>query len=118
MKPFNLEEALSDKPVVTRDGRPIKIAGYNEEAESFSKVAGWFDGIVECWSKDGRYYDDKESEYDLFMAVEKREEWVCYWEKNGKRSYSMGMSKQDAERFTYAAKGTILKTIKIYEEDI
>jgi len=52
MKPFNLDEALAGEPVVTRDGRPVKIAGYNEEKE---RSGAWVSGsILDCWNIKGK----------------------------------------------------------------
>lgn len=77
MKPFNLEEALAGKPVVTRDGRSVKITGYNEEARDDFQIAGWLEGIVRGWGKDGRYTPNGgPDDYDLFMTPEKTEGWV------------------------------------------
>ena len=77
MKPFNLKEALAGKPVITRDGRPVKIAGYNPDAiNSGEKLVGWVDGNIFSWFDDGASFYDKESSYDLFMASEKRTYWV------------------------------------------
>ena len=72
MKPFNLERALAGDPVVTRDGRPVKIAGYNEEALTGQEVIGWLDGVAYIWGKDGTLCGTT----DLFMAPTERKEWI------------------------------------------
>jgi len=77
MKPFNLERALAGDPVVTRDGRPVKIAGYNEEAETEYKICGWVDGEVEGWNVDGLLSESiKDADIDLFMSPNERKEWI------------------------------------------
>lgn len=76
-KPFNLQEALAGKPVVTRDGRAVKIAGYNPEADEDFKIIGWISGIPQCWSENGTYFDScVNSNYELFMAPETKDVWV------------------------------------------
>lgn len=119
MKEFNLQDALAGKPVITRDGRPVKIAGYNEEAGPADKVIGWVG--VECysWREDGfLMYNQMETVDDLFMAPEKREVWVCYYRKDGLQGVSLGKSKYTAEIVPHADKSIIVTTVKIWEEDI
>lgn len=82
MKPFNLEAALAGAKVVTRDGLEVKIAGYNEEAEQTSQLAGWLNGSITSWQKNGQYWNDMRSDYDLFMAPTERKEWVVRWDTN------------------------------------
>jgi hypothetical protein len=85
MKPFNLKEALAGKPVVTRDGRPVKIAGYNEEAYQYNKVAGWIKDFVMSWTETGRFDSEEiQDEYDLFMAPTERKEWIVRVDHGGK----------------------------------
>ena len=77
MKPFNLERALAGDPVVTRDGRPVKIAGYNEEAEVGQDIAGWVGGVLSSWFNDGSYTKQLYiTDADLFMAPNNRKEWI------------------------------------------
>ena len=82
MKPFNLERALAGKPVVTRDGRPVKIAGYNEEADDDYKVAFWIGGCVYGCSDSGIYdpSTNRENNSDLFMAPTERKEWIVRYQ--------------------------------------
>jgi len=53
MKPFNLEAALAGAPVVTRDGRPVKIAGYNPDAHASGTLTGWIEKSIAGWNKKG-----------------------------------------------------------------
>ena len=81
MKPFNLERALAGDPVVTRDGRPLKIAGYNEEISPANiALLGWVESDIGwdevAWFYDGRYMNDESSTLDLFMAPNERKEWI------------------------------------------
>lgn len=84
LKPFNLEAALQGKPVVTRDGRPVKIAGYNPDANEEMTIVGWINGCPESWSSDGRYRISKiDSNTDLFMLAETVTLWVNVYEVDG-----------------------------------
>ena len=78
MKPFNLEQALAGKPVVTRDGRPVKIAGYNPDAKPQWKLAAWVDGNLDAWYTDGTQTgkSNMPTDSDLRMAPTERKEWI------------------------------------------
>lgn len=84
LKPFNLSDALAGKPVVTRDGRPVKIAGYNPDFNGNS-LAAWMGApadkemnhaTVHAWNKDGIYDVGIDHDFDLFMAPTTRTVWV------------------------------------------
>jgi hypothetical protein len=79
MKPFNLEAALRGEPVITRDGRPVKIAVYNEDASFGESVLGWLEGSSFSWARDGQYLLQDCESFDLFMAPTERKEWVVIW---------------------------------------
>lgn len=68
MKPFNLERALNGDPVVTRDGRTVKIGGYNPDAKYMHQVLGWVEDRMEAWSITGECMLKVASTKDLFMA--------------------------------------------------
>ena len=76
MKPFKLTEAMQGKQVITRDGRPVLIAGSNPNAEKDHEVIGWVNGIGYNWSLLGLFYTGHETCIDLFMAPIQREAWV------------------------------------------
>jgi preprotein translocase subunit Sec61beta len=70
MKPFNLEQALKGKPVVTRIGRKVKHITIHSDGglTAFVPLDG---GLVSEWdyTDDGKFYDDgMMSDRDLFMA--------------------------------------------------
>jgi hypothetical protein len=71
-KPFNLQAALAGAPVVTRDVRPVKIAGYNEDANS---LLGWIGNDNYAWTGGGKSFRI-DFNYDLFMAPTTRKEWI------------------------------------------
>ena len=66
MKPFNLEEYLRDpsKKIITRDGRQARIISYSEEEYFYT------------YTIDGVRFSHRESNEDLFFAMEKKEGWI------------------------------------------
>ena len=76
MKPFNLQEALAGKPVVTRDGRTVTALHLFDCDLKFPLGA-----VIESCSciyafrKDGTWTSEP-SEYDLFMASVEKTVWV------------------------------------------
>jgi hypothetical protein len=74
MKPFNLERALAGDPVVTRDGRPVKIAGYNGEAVKDAQLIGWIRNNYATWYLTGE--SEHAKDFDLFMAPTERKEYI------------------------------------------
>lgn len=77
MRPFNLEEALAGKPVVTRDGRAATEIHYFKTLESNSRVVAVVDGSMWSYRETGRLCtgDVVESNLDLFMATQKVTKW-------------------------------------------
>lgn len=56
--------------VVTRNGRPVTITGY-DGSEKFAVEGVFADvGILGFWSKDGKYNPDSESGTDLDLFIE------------------------------------------------
>jgi hypothetical protein len=74
MKQFNLQAALAGAPVVTRDGRPVKIAGYNPDAIESQRIAAWVGDFVIDYGENGKRYSYVDC--DLFMAPTTRKEWI------------------------------------------
>ncbi len=74
MKDFNLKDALAGKPVITRDGRPVKIAGYNPDVIESQRIAAWIGDFICDYGENGKRYSY--TNYDLFMAPTERKEWV------------------------------------------
>ena len=89
MKKFNLEEALSGKPVVTRDGREVSyLTLFNSDIENLPLV-GLVDGFIRTYTKDGKFFSDKRcADLDLFMASEKVTKWVNVFPNKDGRYYS------------------------------
>ena len=120
LKPFDLQAALAGKPVVTRDGQPVKIAGYNEDAQSNHHIVGWVDGHLCAWDSSGKVSSNnkKEDEDDLFMAPEKREVWVCLYRLGDSFGLGQSSTKRGAEAAAHGSKGEVITTVKIHEYEI
>lgn len=86
MKPFNLEEAIAGKPVVTTEGAAVIIAGYNANAQKNHQVVGWVDGNSYSWNEYGYLYSNNSPcEYDLHMKTEVKtiKGWMnIYYDEN------------------------------------
>lgn len=77
MKKFNLQEALSGKPIITRDGRKVSEIHYlMTTTEDNTKLIAVVDGYVSGHSIDGRHNSPKlDSPSDLFMDEPVVEKW-------------------------------------------
>ena len=88
MKPFSKTQALTGKPVVTREGRKVVILGEipaTSPCPSHSlvkyPVIGFVEGDCEAesWTSDGKYaLSYKDSPSDLFMESKQVEGWIAY----------------------------------------
>jgi hypothetical protein len=76
-KPFNLEAALKGDPVVTRDGRSVRIIHVPEKAP-FSVLYVDEGGCHDFVKKDG--YHSSCNRYDLLMAPKKKTLYVNFYE--------------------------------------
>ena len=83
LKPFNLEAALQGKPVVTRDGEPVKIAGYNPDAGKYHQLVGWIGEDSCSWTDNGEYLPKEDHVSDLFMLADTVTLWVNVYEVDG-----------------------------------
>jgi len=118
MKPFDLQKALDGEPVVTRDGRMVKIAGYNKDAFELSRVAGWVIGEygVGCWGPDGMVHGVDECNLDLFMADPEpviKEGWVNVYRGKYQPWTTGGVCQTEAEARKQALDDTYITTTKI-----
>ena len=78
MKPFNLEQALTGAPVITRDGtKVIHLFIVPEENPEHRLFAVLKDGVIITLHEDGKYYDHKDYYLDLFMAPTKKEGYIA-----------------------------------------
>lgn len=82
MKEFNLEEYLKnpERKVVTRDGRKVRIVCTDRKGNTpiIALVYDANDGQEYGYAfySDGKYFIDKDDEFDLFFAPEKHEGWI------------------------------------------
>lgn len=82
MKEFSLEEYLKnpDREVVTRDGRKVRIICTDRKGDTpiialvYDANEGQENGYA--FYPDGKYFIDKDDEFDLFFAPEKHEGWI------------------------------------------
>ena len=82
MKEFSLEEYLKnpDREVVTRDGRKVRIVCTDRKGDT-PIIALVYDAnegqeVGYAFYSDGKYFIDKDDEFDLFFAPEKHEGWI------------------------------------------
>ena len=84
MKQFNLQEYLANpsRQVVTRDGRKVTRFLCTDAKTDFPIIAlievtpGSTNESLCAFKKDGRYFEDVNSNCDLFFAPEKHEGWI------------------------------------------
>lgn len=115
MKPFNLEEALAGKPVITRDGKEVKQL-IQFDIKDWDCLYGVIDTDVHSWNINGKYFLNKETEYDLFMKTEKKSIWINVY-NNGKETW-LGCSYDTKEGALINSYGDAcyIKTIEITNE--
>jgi hypothetical protein len=101
-KPFNLQEALEGKPVVTRDGRKVKIAGYKPNAQPMHKIVGWANSGSRSWQEDGTFNGTENHPADLFMAPETMDVWVVVYEFDGKLLSVTAESEKESDLIHYS----------------
>ena len=114
MKPFNLEEALAGKPVVTREGKKVTELYLFKTANSNYPLRVCIDKDIKDYTDRGTYYaKDTTSEHDLFMEVPIIEGWVnVYYDKKLAIGGTVFSSKEGA--ILYGKNNPIyIKTIKI-----
>ena len=67
MKRFNIEKAKSGSELRTRSGRHAKILLFDRDSKNFPLVAIIDNKKVVCYTENGKFYVDKNSDYDLKM---------------------------------------------------
>lgn len=81
-KPFDLEASKAGAPVMTRDGRPVRILAFDVEGARYPVVAAvkTLDGkreAIQMYTESGEYsYVVAKHDYDLVMARVKHRAWV------------------------------------------
>jgi hypothetical protein len=114
MKEFNLKDALAGNPVITRDGRPVRIAGYNPDVIESQRIAAWIGDFICDYGENGKRYSY--TNYDLFMAPSERKEWVViYTNTTGRRFSSLEFSYEMALHVKSKAIKNGYKNVSIHE---
>lgn len=108
-KPFNLQEALAGKKVITRDGRPVKIAGFDSDAEPSFEIVGWASGVAASWSIYGQYHNNGKSDADLFMVCRTKDVWVVLYEYRISMSSKVFNTLEDAKAFSNTISPTYIQ---------
>lgn len=93
LRPFNLEQAKAGKPVITRDGRSVRIICFDREGYDATII-----GLIKqevgdkeeigTWNTSGIYFDVS-SPNDLFMAPTKITKWFNIY-KDEEHSFRLG----------------------------
>ncbi len=90
MKPFDIELAKKGHPVCTRDGRPVKILDFDFNYNAhpiIAKICNKGCDTLQTYTKEGFLNNSIDtSDYDLFMASEKKEGWINIYPKRPKGS--------------------------------
>ena len=121
MKPFNLEEAKAGKPVVTRDGRPVRILAFDRKGNMpiIGLVTNREVEIGCYFSVDGKASNFfEENDIDLFMKAEKKEGWVnLYRDNRGVVFPSVVTSAEDYSKSQISPVTDYITTIKVEWEE-
>jgi hypothetical protein len=75
MKPFDLQEALNGAPVKLRNGQKAYVVGLSKlgTEDGNSYIVGEYERNLCNWSKDGKYWLKRESEFDIVGMLEEPE---------------------------------------------
>jgi len=80
MKPFNLDEALAGKPIITKDGQKVtELTRFSLTQKNC--LIGVIDKTLYSWTIDGKFTSRDESGMDLFMAPESKFLWINLWQQ-------------------------------------
>jgi len=112
MKPFNLSEALSGKPVRTRDGK--KVLKICDVGTSIFPLCVNIEGFnAPCtYTKEGTFYIIHENDLDLFMDEE--ELFVnVYFSESEDRYVAGNIHKSLSKAKSYASNSGFIETYKL-----
>lgn len=75
MKPFDLQEALNGAPVKLRNGQKVYVVGLSKisQEDGNGYIVGEYGRNLCSWSKDGKYWLNRESEWDIVGMYEESE---------------------------------------------
>lgn len=126
---FNLERAKAGEKVVTGDGKDVTILCYNRKGDYPIVVLIHEESAkkdeVGTYCPDGRYFSDRESDYDLFMAEPAPQ--PAWWEKYERDGWPkkgvlclVSMCHPEEELLAMSLRGdslTDLVALKVYGRD-
>ena len=119
MKEFNLEKALAGEPVITRNGELVTQITKFEDIINPYCLCGKVLGNIELFTIDGVFsLKFGESQFDLFMAEEKKSIWINVWKnfKDGSLSTSIHSRKDKCDmEIDELLSHTLIKSIEITE---
>ena len=125
MKQFNLDEYLGNptRPIVTRDGRSVRIICTNRLDENYPVIALVNDEYTEkCYSySEFGKFENRDCELDLLFAPEKKSGWINIYRGCGEYyTYVCNRifaTKEEAQEEAQRQKRNIIATIKIEWEE-
>ena len=124
MKPFSLEEYLknSDRQVVTRDGRSVRIICTNRLDENYPVIALVNNEYTEkcySYSEFGKIYKfaNRDCELDLFFAPQKKEGWINLFKVNSATTTGEVYNTEEEAKSAIAKSLVYISTIKIEWEE-
>jgi len=82
MKPFNLEEALAGKPVITGEGVSVRKVVFLDDCLDMPLVVFIGRKAFNC-SLSGECITPEKKKFNIFMAVEKKTVWVNVYHVKG-----------------------------------
>lgn len=118
LKEFDLEAAKAGKLVCTKDGRKARIICFDAENDK-PIVALIYDCNRETvfqYLKNGRYFVDEISDYDLMMLPQKKEGWINLCKNNHGDTLAVGVFPNREEAVSNCPP-SYLGTIKIEWEE-
>lgn len=86
LKPFDLEAAKAGAPVVTRDGKPVRIVCFDAKgSQPLLGLIEWGRDEMACrYSANGEYLNGKSNDHNLVMkATVKRNGWLNLYRIGG-----------------------------------
>ena len=81
MKPFDLKKVKAGVPVCTRDGRPVRIVGFDRRGSDFPIIGLITESnggeVAASFRENGKHcYGGEYNNEDLFMAGKKKRGWI------------------------------------------
>lgn len=116
MKPFNLQEAIEGKPLVTRDGRKVLNFHYFRDSKAKHTIIALVENELENYLhyySNGTFLKLEESHYDLFMYEEPKKYFVNVY-KNSWGNVTTGCVTHESRALAIKHRGeNYINTIEI-----